>query len=156
MVQHRSMRGRPIDMGAISAANEGAIAVTGGGISLNARGDIIGPGGKIVKKAEQIQEEYGLTTGSKQQVSLADANRMKKFALKRQFLTPEEVQQQIQKMEQERAKAKKEAEKILTKAEMMSKDGPIIVDNTNGMGDELVEDTTPKPKSKRTIVDSEE
>lgn len=151
MAHHRSMRGRVIDMGALGAANENTIAVTAGGLSMNARGDLLGPAGQVVKKIEQIQDEQGvLNSEARQPISLADSNRMKKFALKRQFMTPEEVQANLAKLEEEKAKAKKEAQKVLTKTEMLSKDGPIITENP----EEEVEPKRVKPK--RTIIDSED
>jgi len=157
-LQHRSMRGKMIDLDVMGAANQDTIAVTGGGLRMNARGDILGPGGKVVKKIEQIQEEYDTANpAGRQKISIADTNKMKKFALKRQFLTPEEVQQQIAKLEKEKAKAKKTAEKVLNTTEMMAQVGPVIVDNT---GDSLIDadgDLDKKlPKTKRTIIDSEE
>lgn len=51
-----SMRGEPIDMSRYLAQNEGLVAV--GNAQMNARGDIIGPGGKIIKPREQIAAEY--------------------------------------------------------------------------------------------------
>mgnify|MGYP000562372586 CR=1 FL=1 len=130
MAQHRSMRGQVLDMQALTAAHEDTIAVTGGGTTMNAKGDILGPGGKIVKKAEQIAEEYQtLNTPAQQKVSIADTNRMKKFALKRQFLTPEEIQNQINELEKEKTKAKKQAEKVLTSTDMLAAEGPIIKEN---------------------------
>lgn len=148
------MRGKMIDLDAMGTANQDVIAVTGGGMNMNARGDILGPGGKIVKKVEQIQEEYNnINPSGKQKISIADANKMKKFALKRQFLTPEEVQQQIARLEKEKARAKKTAEKVITTTEMMAHNGPVIVDNTKELDD--VSDKK-LPKSKRTIIDSEE
>lgn len=153
------MRGKIIDLDALSGANQDVIAVTGGGIRMNARGDILGPGGKVVKKIEQIQEEYNaLNSIGRQQISIADTNKMKKFALKRQFLTAEEVQAQIAKLEKEKNKAKKTAEKVLNTTEMMANQGPLIVDNTNEIDDLNNSNILDKklPKTKRTIIDSEE
>jgi hypothetical protein len=144
------MRGKTLDLQALGANNQDTIAVTGGGMSMNARGDILGPGGKIVKKIEQIQEEYeGISGGVKQRISVADSNKMKKFAIKRQFLTPEELQNQLAKIEAEKAKAKKISDQILTKTEMMATSGPVITENP-----ELAQDKKIKPK--RTIIDTEE
>lgn len=155
-MQHRSMRGKMIDLDALGGANQDVIAVTGGGMRMNARGDILGPGGKVVKKIEQIQEEYNAVNSvGRQQISIADTNKMKKFAIKRQFLTAEEVQAQISKLEQEKNKAKKTAEKVLNTTEMMAHQGPIIVDNTGEIDD--LDNTDKKlPKTKRTIIDSDE
>ena len=45
--QHKSARGVAVDMDRLRLANETAIAV--GNMKVNARGDQLGPGGKIVK-----------------------------------------------------------------------------------------------------------
>ena len=45
--QHRTARGIPVDMDRLRLANETEIAV--GNMKVNARGDKIGPGGKIIK-----------------------------------------------------------------------------------------------------------
>lgn len=152
------MRGKTLDMASLGKAHQDVIAVTGGGMNMNARGDILGPGGKIVKKIEQIQEEYNNANPSgRQKISMADSNKMKKFALKRQFLTPEEVQNQVAKMEREKLKAKKNAEKLIKTTEFMAETGPVISDHTLSDKDDLIiEDTEKSSKPKRTIIDSEE
>lgn len=54
--QYRSMQGKVVDLDAIMNKNELTPAV--GNIRVNARGDEIGPGGKIVRKREEIMAEY--------------------------------------------------------------------------------------------------
>ena len=49
--QHFTKQGKPIDFDALRTKNEKTIAV--GNAGVNARGDTIGPGGKIVKKREE-------------------------------------------------------------------------------------------------------
>ena len=49
--QHFTMQGKPIDFDAHRTKNEKTIAV--GNAGVNARGDKIGAGGKIVKKREE-------------------------------------------------------------------------------------------------------
>ncbi len=49
--KHFTMQGKPIDFDALRTKNEKTIAV--GNAGVNARGDTIGPGGKIVKKREE-------------------------------------------------------------------------------------------------------
>lgn len=56
MPVHKSMRGKPIDMQKLNLSNELLPAV--GNMKVNARGDEIGEGGKIVKTREQIMQEY--------------------------------------------------------------------------------------------------
>jgi hypothetical protein len=53
---HRSALGREIDMEKLRNQNELALAV--GNVKVNARGDELGPGGKIIKKREDVLKEY--------------------------------------------------------------------------------------------------
>jgi hypothetical protein len=53
---YRSMQGKVVDMEKLGIQNELTPAV--GNIKVNARGDELGPGGKIVKKREEIMAEY--------------------------------------------------------------------------------------------------
>ena len=50
---YRTARGKDIDLNKLVAKNELTLAV--GNMGVNARGDKIGPGGKIVAKQEQLQ-----------------------------------------------------------------------------------------------------
>lgn len=53
---HRSMQGKQIDIDLLRQRNEMTLAV--GNAKMNARGDEIGPGGKIIRKREDIAAEY--------------------------------------------------------------------------------------------------
>lgn len=53
---HRSMLGKEIDLEKLRQKNEMTPAV--GNARVNARGDELGPGGKIIKKREDIIKEY--------------------------------------------------------------------------------------------------
>lgn len=53
---YRTMQGREIDMEKLRAQNELMPAV--GNVKVNARGDELGPGGKIIRTREQIMAEY--------------------------------------------------------------------------------------------------
>jgi hypothetical protein len=53
---YTSMRGKEIDMEKLGLMNELIPAV--GNLNVNARGDELGPGGKIVRTREQILEDY--------------------------------------------------------------------------------------------------
>ena len=50
------MQGKEVDMEKLRNQNEMNLAV--GNAKVNARGDEIGPNGKIIRKREDIQEEY--------------------------------------------------------------------------------------------------
>jgi hypothetical protein len=56
MTVYRSMRGKEVDMEKLNLKNETVPAV--GNLRVNARGDELGPGGKIAKTREQILAEY--------------------------------------------------------------------------------------------------
>ena len=53
---YRSMQGKMIDIEKLRAANESVQAV--GNMNVNARGDVIGPSGKIVTPKETIIKKY--------------------------------------------------------------------------------------------------
>jgi len=53
---YRTMQGRSIDMDKLRSQNELTPAV--GNMKVNARGDEIGPGGKILRTREQIVSKY--------------------------------------------------------------------------------------------------
>lgn len=53
---YTSVRGKQIDMEKLSLVHEKTPAV--GNMKVNARGDEIGPGGKIVRTREQVLQDY--------------------------------------------------------------------------------------------------
>lgn len=55
MAVYRTMQGKEIDMGKLALQNEMTVAV--GNLKVNARGDELGPGGKIIRKAEEVAEQ---------------------------------------------------------------------------------------------------
>ena len=56
---YRSMQGKEIDLDKLRIKNENTLAV--GNARMNARGDELGPGGKIVRKREDIVAEEAST-----------------------------------------------------------------------------------------------
>jgi hypothetical protein len=52
---YRSMQGKEVDMNKLVMQNEMTVAV--GNVKVNARGDELGPGGKIIKKREDVLRE---------------------------------------------------------------------------------------------------
>ena len=60
--QHRSMRGKNVDMDLLRKRNELTPAV--GNARVNARGDELGPGGQIIKKREDVVSEHYANTGT--------------------------------------------------------------------------------------------
>lgn len=55
-VVHTSVRGKVVDMEKLSLRNETEIAV--GNAKMNARGDEIGAGGKVIRTREQVLQDY--------------------------------------------------------------------------------------------------
>lgn len=53
---YQSIRGKTVDMEKLSLKNETAPAV--GNIRVNARGDELGSGGKIIRTREQVLQDY--------------------------------------------------------------------------------------------------
>lgn len=54
----KTFRGKTLDMDVLSKNYGDAVAITGGvGTNVNARGDILGPGGKVVRRAKDIKME---------------------------------------------------------------------------------------------------
>jgi hypothetical protein len=49
---YRTMQGKEIDMAKLVRQNEMNVAV--GNVKVNARGDELGPGGKIIRKVEDV------------------------------------------------------------------------------------------------------
>ena len=53
---YRTMQGKEVDMGKLMRQNELTPAI--GNMNVNARGDELGQGGKIVRKREDVVHEY--------------------------------------------------------------------------------------------------
>lgn len=64
---YKTMRGRPIDMLAIAAANADKQAI--GNAKMNARGDILGPNGVVLRTQEQIEAEWRRNQQRQQEVA---------------------------------------------------------------------------------------
>lgn len=54
--QYKTMQGKPVDMDLLRQRNELTPAV--GNARVNARGDELGAGGKIVRKREEVLKDY--------------------------------------------------------------------------------------------------
>ncbi len=60
---YRTMQGKELDLDKLRIRNESTLAV--GNARVNARGDEIGPGGKVIRKREEVVSEY--YTGKKEE-----------------------------------------------------------------------------------------
>ena len=63
---YRSALGKAIDMDNLRLSNEDTIAI--GNMKVNARGDELGPGGKIIKKREEVLREANNTVPNQMNV----------------------------------------------------------------------------------------
>lgn len=52
----KTMRGQTLDMSRLIAQNEKTVAL--GNASMNARGDIVGAGGQVLRPREQVSQDY--------------------------------------------------------------------------------------------------
>jgi hypothetical protein len=73
-INHRTARGIPVDMDRLRLANEQTIAV--GNMKVNARGDQLGAGGKVIKTRQQVMAEKNKLKGPIADNSLTVAESM--------------------------------------------------------------------------------
>lgn len=153
---YRSAQGRPVNFDELIANNPNTIAA--GNANLNSRGDIIGPGGKIIKTAEEIAME-GKSTIVQKKVSInKDIEELKKsrMAWKEQFVdvqadgddldltnTANLIQEPPQDI------IKEDDENVLSPAEALK----LIPQSQN---DKDNKESKPKSSSKRKIVETDE
>ena len=93
---HMSMRGVPVDMEALMSKHENDIAL--GNAQMNARGDIIGEGGQVITRREELARAHQLKKQANANVSLKPANPDK-------FETPAEALARIAKMANNKSQA---------------------------------------------------
>jgi len=79
---YRSMQGKVVDLDLLIKRNELTPAV--GNAKVNARGDELGPGGRIVKKREEVMKEYYnqepvVHQSKKKELSEAEAAELEEF-----------------------------------------------------------------------------
>lgn len=122
MTTVRSMRGVLVDMGKLFRENQETVAITGSNIRMNARGDLFLPDGQI-KTVEEIEKEQKKIKVEKEKVSLLDSDKLRKFHLKRKFMTPKEIQENLKRME---------TETIIEKMDQQKE--TLNVDNNNDYG----------------------
>ena len=53
---YKSAQGKKVNMDSLRVANESTIAV--GNMGVNGRGDLLGPGGQVIKTRDQIMKDY--------------------------------------------------------------------------------------------------
>ncbi|NJO62371.1 MAG: hypothetical protein HC836_30350 [Richelia sp. RM2_1_2] len=82
----KTTRGVMLDMNRLSRANESEIAITGGGLSMNARGDLLGAGGKVVRTREEFERAYNIENERAAKHVVA-----KQISIKKPNLTPDNL-----------------------------------------------------------------
>ena len=137
--RYRSARGESIDFDLLQHHNKDTIAV--GNANMNANGDIIGRGGKIVRKAEDIPA-----------VQMADPNAAYNQSNPKSTKMVS-LKDKVDVLEKEHPVLEDEPEELMvaeTKAEEPVEKKP------EASKEESKEESKEKPKTKRKIVDSEE
>jgi len=112
-VLHTTLQGKQVDMDMLRQKNELTPAV--GNIKVNARGDELGPGGRIVRKREEVLREY-----YQQQEGMPD-----EAAVRRQ---PNIVN------------VEEEIKTTTKRKSATKKDDPLVVEAPSPSGDDWVED----------------
>lgn len=140
---YRSAQGRPVNFDEMLAANPKTIAA--GNANLNARGDKIGRGGKIIKTAEQLAAESKSDASQKNVSIKKDIDSLKKAraAWKDQF-----VDEQVAEQEEDSDKVldPSEAAKLIRKTSEKAEDEDTSKAKT----------TKSSTRPKRKIVDTDE
>ena len=109
----KSMRGQTVDFTKLLNDNKKQIALNAGsGILMNARGDIVDSKGNVIKSLEEIEKSEKVSV-NREKISFNNSEKMKKFIMKRKFMTPDEIQENIRKMEKEKEKYKENKENLL-------------------------------------------
>lgn len=67
-MKHRTARGREFNMQSFAASQGNTIAV--GNSGRNARGDLVGPGGKIIASTQDIEKQSASTASESKKVNL--------------------------------------------------------------------------------------
>jgi hypothetical protein len=84
---HRTSRGDAVDMDMVRLSNESTIAV--GNMRTNARGDELGPGGKVIKTRAQLMAEYHkLNTPVSVDSPISDSNTTEQVQPDTNLVTP--------------------------------------------------------------------
>jgi hypothetical protein len=90
---HRTARGIPVDMDRLRLANEQTIAV--GNMKVNARGDQLGTGGKIIKTRQQVMAEKNKLKGpiaDNSQIVAESMSAVEQEPVAIEILEPQEVE----------------------------------------------------------------
>lgn len=104
MKKYRTANGKLVDMDGLRLANEDTIAV--GNMRTNARGDELGPGGKVVKtRNEKMNENYKLHTMVPKDDAVHADTLSADLASGKRFDALEEVRETVKRRETRKAEA---------------------------------------------------
>lgn len=127
----KTMKGKTIDIGAILAQSQDTVAI--GNANMNARGDILGKGGEVVKTAASISKSYNTSNPKAvKRVSLKD--------MEPAMLSPEDAMAEFKRRAEEARKAVVEAGDDFTEDE-----APVVA--------EVVEEQPATENKKKRLVD---
>ena len=101
----KSARGRDVNMQALKIANQKTVAL--GNAKMNARGDLLGKNGKIVKTREQLAQEYNKTPPSKVTTVAVSKTTLAQTKPRDTTSTPANAQQPIKKKQVKAEKVEK-------------------------------------------------
>lgn len=170
MARHRTNRGKEIDMEALRKNHSRTIAA--GNANMNAAGDIIGRGGRVVKTRRQITEEYykqnpnavkqvnikdrlsAITPKANVQEQRSQAQRVENL----EFKTPHEVIEEAFLNRQREQELQKQLQETVQKTSTTKKKVKEDSDNRKTFIDEHSEDKVSSNSKSitRTIIDEEE
>ena len=125
MANIKSYRGSAVDIDKLVQQNSRSVAISGGGIRMNASGDMLSQNGVVIKTAADIDAEYNEHTIKKtQQISLGELNKYQGIVTTANSDIDEEKKKEI---ELEKQKAKKAAKKIEIATESLVSGGQAII-----------------------------
>lgn len=119
----KTIKGKLIDITTIISENENTIAVTGSGIRMNAKGDILGPGGQIIKKKEELDKEYAVkidnSVKNARNISLG-APELNRYMAEQQAIKKSEMEREIR----EQIERKNHIRNVVNVSEFINPDDP--------------------------------
>lgn len=138
----KTARGRLVDMNKLAQQNKNSIAITGGGHAMNANGDLLGPGGKILKTREEFELAYNENL----------ENATKKVSIKSANIAPDPVAKPQEKTETPIKKTSPKIEEAVPVEELhLLSDEEVEVENIEVEEDTSSEEKKTKKRRKTTL-----
>ena len=158
---HKTMRGATLDMARMRAENSTAIALGNG--RMNARGDLLGANGKILKTREQLLAEYN----SKNPKAVRQVNLSDESPLPDHFITPEEMIKRVQQQAKDAQAAQQVSQRTtqqqapfannqVARTPLQAQNTYVQPPTTSQKISEVTGAPTGKPARKRVIIDKED